>query len=241
MHSFEQSRQSTNSSAESAAAAQSGLPLRVIQAGTSKSAAAAAGLPGGGADQRHATPPYERTQTQLRIERFFELINDSHKSPERRALNERMLDQLLCAIDRDTDAALLRRETLLKATGADEALMEYRIAKANYEACLAETDDLEMRQVGNLYLNGFGKLNPEVINKMREYSGLMAAADRLAAAQRDPVFLKGQNIMMDTRQAVLPSINLRAIYAQMLSETGRAGKAVSLIVQAKELRTGQRY
>ncbi|HEY9789382.1 MAG TPA: hypothetical protein V6D22_03215 [Candidatus Obscuribacterales bacterium] len=239
MHSFEQSRP-TNTAKESAAAAQSAQTVHVIPPGAPKSAALPAGLPGGGADRGQAAPNFERTQTQLRIERFFELINDSHKSPERRALNERMLDQLLCAIDRDTDAALLRRETLLKATGANEALIEYRIAKANYEACLAETDDMEMRQVGNLYLNGFGKLNPEVTQKMRDFPGLMTAADRLAAAQRNPLYFKGQNIILETRQAVLPSINLRAVYAQMLSETGRSGKAVSLIVQAKELRSGQR-
>ena len=90
MPSFEQTRPSGS---PSDANANQGLPLRLVQTGAGQ-AGAAAGMPTGGADSRQAAPQFDRSQAEFRIERFYALINDSRECAERRAENERVLDQL---------------------------------------------------------------------------------------------------------------------------------------------------
>lgn len=170
--------------------------------------------------------------------RFAALVSESNAQPERRAQNERTLDGLLASADRETDAALLRRETRLRATGGDTALTDF--AKANRDLTRAHwaTGDRNTWGTALAYIDSLQRgraAAPEVAAAMNQHPELKSAAERFAQIARNPALRAGQDIVAQARREAADSINLRRTYAEMLAGTGRSGKALSLIVQAKEL------
>jgi hypothetical protein len=165
-----------------------------------------AGMPASGRDKGlRASPPAYRRQGE-----FQELLDDCRSNPQHLSVNEKRLDALLNESDHEVTVAMLRQDTRLKAIDGYVFIANRRSALAQYKEQLTIKSDLH---------------DPE----------LQAAVDRLTAIGLHPDWPSVRDIVSETHAYLRESLRMREQYAELLALCGRSGKALSLIIQRKDM------
>jgi hypothetical protein len=171
---------------------------------------------------------------------FRSLIHAVNQDPASLAKNETRLDRILHSADRDTDAALKRMQSELKHTGGDAAFIEKRASENDLvRRLLATAEYSKYSLLAEQYMTyrDYGhEPKAEVVEALRAEPGVLEACDRVRAARKNPALHLAEDIAEHAWEKMRDSFELRDQYARALSQNGRSGKALAMIVQRKELK-----
>ena len=167
-------------------------------------------------------------------EKLSSLIDAEKIMPMLSPVMENQMDDLMSDGDREADEVRNRLSDDLehfdgqaKLDRADNALKEFRTA------FYAVNDEAHREAIYN-YLSSNSAEIPAAVN---EYPGLKEKIEELGKSQSDPDFNKAAEIQTEAHNKLEALAKLKEDYAKHLAETNRSGKALVMIVQAKEIRT----
>ncbi len=167
-------------------------------------------------------------------EKLAGLIDAEKVMPMLSPIMENQMDDVIADADQNGEEVRQRLSDDLEHFDGQAKLDRADKASKDFSTLFYGIDNKAHKQAIYKYMTtGTGRVEPK---ELAEYPKLKTAMEEWTASQKDPDFKKAAEIRTEAHDKLEAIAALKETYAKHLAETERAGKALVLIVQAKEIR-----
>jgi hypothetical protein len=167
-------------------------------------------------------------------EKLAALIDAEKVMPMLSPIMENQMDDVMADADQNGEEVRQRLSDDLEHFDGQEKLDRADKASKDFSTLFYGIDNKAHRQaIYNYMTSGAARVAPK---ELAEYPKLKTAMDEWSSSQKDPDFKKAAEIRTEAYDKLEAIAALKETYAKHLSETERSGKALVMIVQAKEIR-----
>lgn len=167
-------------------------------------------------------------------EKLAGLIDAEKVMPMLSPIMENQMDDVIADADQHGEDVRQRLSDDLEHFDGQAKLDRADKASKDFSTQFYQIDNKAHRQaIYNYMTSGSARVEPK---ELAAYPKLKTAMDEWTASQKDPDFKKAAEIRTEAFDKLEQIAVLKETYAKHLSETQRSGKALVMIVQAKEIR-----